>query len=131
MSSPAPHLGFFATLADVVFGNPFTATRDALIARLAPHAPKGDLHSHREALARVVAIKLAPLLRDDGAALRRLSPKDLRVVMPARLYVGYHRAVPHLDALIDKQLNRSAKLPLPFGHGVIGGLRRTGFDEEH
>src|SRR4051812_3611822 len=131
MSSPAPHLGFFATLADVVFGNPFTATRDALIARLAPHAPKGDLNSDREALARVVATKLAPLLRDDGAALRRLSAKDHQVVMPALLYVAYHRAVPHLDALIDKQVDRSAPLPVPFGDEVIGGLVRNGFDEEH
>ena len=51
---------FFAALADVVFGNPFTPERDELIVRLAPGAPLGDLTSDREALARVVAPKLEP-----------------------------------------------------------------------
>jgi DNA-binding NtrC family response regulator len=121
---------FFAALADVVFGNPFSATRDALIVRLAPGAPLGDITSDREALTRVVTPKLEPLLRDDGAALRQLSAEDRQVVMPALLYVGYHRAVPQLDALIDKQADRSEPLPVPFGDEVIGGLMRTGFDQE-
>ena len=55
---------FLATLAEVIFGNPFTSKRDALIVRLAPGAPLGDLVSDREALARVVAPKLEPLLRE-------------------------------------------------------------------
>src|SRR6266705_907548 len=38
---------FFAALADVVFGNPFTPQRDQLIVRLAPGAPLGDLTSDR------------------------------------------------------------------------------------
>jgi DNA-binding NtrC family response regulator len=121
---------FFGALADVVFGNPFTAKRDALIVRLAPGAPKGDLISDREALARVVAPKLEPLFRDGGAALRRLSAEDRQVAEPALLYVGYHRSVPHLDALIDRQVDKSEPLPVPFGDEVIGGLVRSGFDEE-
>ena len=121
---------FFEALADVVFGNPFTAKRDQLIVRLAPGAPLGDLTSDRDALARVVAPKLEPLLRDGGAALRRLALEERLVVAPALLYVGYHRAVPHLDALIDRQVDKSAPLPVPFGDEVIGGLVRSGFDEE-
>src|SRR5882757_5606200 len=121
---------FFGALADVVFGNPFTTKRDALIVRLAPGAPKGDLVSDREALARVVTPKLEPLFRDGGAALRRLSAEERRVAEPALLYVGYHRSVPHLDALIDRQVDKSEPLPVPFGEEVIGSLVRSGFDEE-
>jgi DNA-binding NtrC family response regulator len=114
----------------VVFGNPFTAKRNALIVRLAPDAPPGDLTSDREALARVVAPKLEPLFRDDGAALRRLSAEERQVVEPALLYVAYHRAVPQLDALIDRQVDKSAPLPVPFGHEVLAGLVNSGLDEE-
>ena len=49
---------FFAALADVVFGNPFSAQRAALIVRLAPGAKLGDLTQDREALARLVAPRL-------------------------------------------------------------------------
>src|SRR5688572_19545302 len=121
---------FFAALADVVFGNPFTPKRDALIVRLAPGAPKGDLISDREALTRVVAPKLEALLRDGGAMLRRLSAEERRVVEPALLYVGYHRAVPHLDALIDRQASQGTPLAVPFGDEIIGWLVGAGFSEE-
>ena len=121
---------FFGALADVVFGNPFTARRDAVIVRLAPGAPRGDLFSDREALARVVAPKLEPLFRDDGAALRRLSAEERKVVEPALLYVGYHRAVPQLDALIERQKDENTPLPVPFGDEAIGGLVKSGFDEK-
>jgi sigma-54 specific flagellar transcriptional regulator A len=121
---------FFAALADVVFGNPFTPKRDALIVRLAPGAPKGDLISDREALARVVAPKLEALFRDGGAALRRLSAEERRVVEPALLYVAYHRVVPHMDALIDRQASQSTPLPVPFGDEAIAALVNSGFQEE-
>jgi sigma-54 specific flagellar transcriptional regulator A len=121
---------FFGALADVVFGNPFTAKRDQLIVRLAPGASLGDLTSDREALARVVGPKLQPLLKDGGAGMRSLGAADRQLVMPALLYVGYHGAIPHLDTLIDKQAGRSEPLPVPFGDEVIGGLVRSGFDEE-
>src|SRR5262245_9455701 len=102
---------FFRALADVVFGTPFTCKRDVLIRRLAPHAPQ-DLLSDPEALARVVVPKLEPLLKDGGAALRRLGADDRQVVAPALLYVGYHRALPQFDALIEKQEAQSEPLPV-------------------
>ena len=123
--------GFFAVLADVVFGNPFNPQRDELIVRLAPGAPLGDLTTHREALARVVGPRLRTWLQDGGAALKRLAAEDRRVLEPALLYVAYHRCVPHLDAHIEKQAGQGgAPLTVPFGEEVIGELVRSGIPEE-
>src|SRR5262245_49296012 len=97
---------FFSALADVVFGNPFTPQRDQLIVRLAPDAPLGDLTSDREALARVVGPRLEPWLRDGAAGVHGLTAEDRRVLEPALLYVCYHRCVPQIDSLIERQATK-------------------------
>ena len=99
MALSAAEREFLRALSDVVFGNPFTPERMALIRRLAPEAP-GDLTSDREALARVVAPKVAPFLRD----LPQLGAAERQLVEPALLYVAYHRYVPQLDAHIEHAL---------------------------
>ncbi|TMH52276.1 MAG: sigma-54-dependent Fis family transcriptional regulator [Betaproteobacteria bacterium] len=122
---------FFAALADVVFGNPFTPQRDQLIVRLAPGAPLGDLTSDREALARIVGPRLEPWLREGAPALQKLNAEDRRLLEPGFLYVCYHRCVPQLDALIEKQAGQGgASLPVPFGDDAIADLVRSGFSEE-
>jgi len=129
MSSPqvrAPDREFFAALADVVFGNPFSPERAELIVRLAPGAMPGDLTEDREALARLVAPRIAPWL--DKADL---SAADRGLLEPALLYVCYHRYVPQIDALIERQARKGgAPLPVPFADAVIGDLVRSGFTEE-
>jgi MoxR-like ATPase len=118
---------FFAALAEVVFGNPFSDERSALIARLAPGAPVGDLNKDREALARVAAPRIAPWLEGDAA--RRLSAEERQLLEPAFLYVCYHRAVPQLDALIERQTRQGgAPLAVPFGEEAIGELARGGIE---
>jgi hypothetical protein len=115
----------------VVFGNPFSAKRGQLVVRLAPGAKPGDLTIDREALARVVAPKLTPFLREGAGALQGLNAEDRRLLEPALLYVGYHRCVPHLDALIEKQARqRGDPLPVPFADEVIGDLVRGGLPRE-
>ena len=122
---------FFAALADVVFGNPFTPQRDQLIVRLAPGAPLGDLTSDREALARIVGPRLEPWLREGAPALQKLNAEDRRLLEPGFLYVCYHRCVPQLDALIEKQAGQGgASLPVPFGDDAIADLVRSGFSGE-
>src|SRR5262245_17711271 len=122
---------FFSALADVVFGNPFSAERFELIARLAPQAPRNDLTTDREALVRVVGPKLAPFVREGADSLQRLSAEDRRLLEPARLYLGYHRCVPQLDALIERQMSRGGEpLTVPFGDDVIAELVRGGFTPE-
>src|SRR5688500_18050740 len=89
---------FFAAVADVVFGNPFSARRAELIGRLAPDTKLSDA----EALVRVAAPRLTPWLKE-GAPSPQLSAEDRRLLEPALLYLGYHRAIAQLDALIERQ----------------------------
>src|SRR5438094_922101 len=119
---------FVRALADVVFGNPFTPQRMAVIQRLAPEAP-GDLTSDREALVRVVAPKIAPFLRDN--VLPRLSAEDRQLLEPALLYIAYHRYVPQLDAHIERQAHKSGEpLAAAFGEDALRDLVQMGFAEE-
>src|SRR6266705_1441331 len=98
---------FFAALADVVFGNPFTPQRDQLI------------------------VRLEPWLREGATALQKLSAEDRRLLEPGFLYVCYHRCVPQLDALIERQAGQGgASLPVSFGDDAIADLVRSGFPEE-
>src|ERR1700694_1467237 len=112
---------FFAALADVVFGNPFTAQRAQLILRLVPGASPSDLTRDREALARVVAPRLQ---RVQG---QLLGEEERRSVEPALWYVCYHRAVPQIDALIERQAHQvGAPLAVPFADDVIAELLHSG-----
>jgi len=121
----------FAALADVVFGNPFTPQRAELISRLAPGVPLGDMTTHREALAQVVGPRLVPWLRDAATAVQKLGAEDRRLLEPPLLYVAYHRYVPQLDALIEKQAGQGgAPLAVPFADDVVAELVRSGFPEE-
>ena len=116
---------FFAALADVVYGNPFSTERAALIARLAPGAKPGDLTEDPEALARLVGPRVAPWLS------RKLSGEERRLLEPALLYVTYHRYLTQMDAHIERQARQGgAPLVVPFGDEMIGDLVRSGFDED-
>src|SRR6185503_3115051 len=122
---------FFEALADVVFGNPFSPQRDELIVRLAPGAKTGDLTNDREALARVVGPRLAPWLRAGLPAMQGLSAEDRRLLEPAVLYVCYHRYVPQLDALIERQATQGGNsLTVPFADEAIAQLVGGGMPEE-
>jgi sigma-54 specific flagellar transcriptional regulator A len=117
---------FFAALADVVFGNPFTLQRAALIVRLAPGAKPGDLTEDPEALARLVTPRLAPWLAKKG-----LSGEERRLIEPALLYVSYHRCVPQIDALIERQARQGgAPLVVTFADEAIEDLMRSGFPHD-
>jgi transcriptional regulator with AAA-type ATPase domain len=117
---------FFAALADVVYGNPFSTQRAALIVRLAPGAKPGDLTEDPEALARLAAPRLA-----QWADRRDLNGEERRLTEPAFLYVCYHRHTPVIDALIERQARQGgAPLGVPFADEVIADLVQSGFSEE-
>ena len=118
---------FFAALADVVYGNPYSEQRAALIVRLAPGATPGDLTQDPEALARLVRPRLEPWLER-----KNVSAEDRRLLEPALLYVCYHRWTSQIDALIERQARQAgAPLPVTFADDVIADLMRFGFSEEN
>src|SRR5438105_3212271 len=121
---------FFAALGDVIFGNPFSAQRAAAIVRLAPGAVFGDLTRDREALARSVAPRLAPLVEHGAAGFRRLNAEERRMAEPALFYLAYHHYVPELDALIERQAKGGGSLPLPFAEEAIAALVNRDIPEE-
>src|SRR5687768_12126495 len=49
---------------------------------------------------------------------------------PALLYVTYHRTVPQLDALIERQAKSGAALAVPFAEEAIAQLVESGFEPE-
>ena len=128
MSLSAKDKEFFGALADVVFGNPYSPRRIELIGRL---LTPGTLITDREALARIVAPKLAAFLGRGEGGLQRLSAEERQFLEPALLYITYHRYVPHLDALIERQSSRGGEpLTVPFGDELIGDLVRGGLSPE-
>lgn len=132
---PTPRLApadreFFRALADVVYGNPFSAQRAALIVRLAPGATFGDLWRDPDALLRIVEPRLSPWMKD-GRSLDQVAADDRGLLQTGSLYVVYHYARARLDAHIERQARQSgAPLPTPFADEIIGEIvRRSGFSE--
>ena len=121
---------FFEAMAHVVYGNPFSAQRAEVIARLAPAATPGRSFEDPGALVRVVAPRLEPYLRAGSADLEGLSAADRRSLEPAFMYVCYHRVIPQFDALIERQaLKAGDALPVAFAEEAVGDLMRSGLDE--
>ncbi|HSG77873.1 MAG TPA: sigma 54-interacting transcriptional regulator [Burkholderiales bacterium] len=121
---------FFAALADVVYGNVFSANRAEVIARLLPGV-RPEENKDPEALARVVQPRLEPFVQAGGLQAPGLSDADRKLLEPACLYVCYIRAIPNLDTLIERQAAKGGEpLLVAFADEVIGDLMRCGFDEE-
>jgi sigma-54 specific flagellar transcriptional regulator A len=113
---------FFETVSAVGFANPFRPERAALVERLLPGAPAAPA----DALARVVARRLERL----GIPARRPTEAERRLLEPARLYIAYHRHLPALDALIERQVDRGGTpLGVPFGDALVRDLVAIGLDE--
>ena len=119
---------FFAVLAEVVYGNPFSTRRAELIKRLAPSADPSDLMSDPEALLRVVEPRLAPWRRDGGLA--RLSGEERELLRPAFLYACFHFARAQLDGHIEQQERQPSAVPFPFAEEMVANLISNGFPQE-
>ena len=123
-SLTAAQRDFLARLGEIAFGNPFSAQRAGLVGDLVPGVPLGNLTEYREVLAGVVSRQLASM------PAKGVGAEDRRLMEPALLYVSYHRYVPQLDALIERQAHGGAAQPVPFGQEAIAGLVEAGFDAE-
>ena len=121
----------FSALGEVVFANPFSAERARRIVRIVPGVPLGDVASNREALAHVVEPRVDALLRDRSGTGQGLRAEDQRLLEIAFLYVCYHRYVPPIDALIERQaIQGGPSLTAPFAAEAIARLVRGGLAEE-
>jgi DNA-binding NtrC family response regulator len=119
---------FLAALGDVVFGNPFSDERDALVRRLVPGAAHGALD--REALAQLTEPHLLPYARAGVAGLAQMAALDRQLVETGFLYVCYHRHVPRIDALIERQVGGGEGATADeLAGGVIGELVERGFEQ--
>jgi transcriptional regulator with AAA-type ATPase domain len=122
---------FFRALGGIVFANPFSAERAQRILRILPNVPLGDLTTNREALARIVEQRLEVVLRDGAEGWLRLGAEDRSLVEAAVLYVCYHRYVPQIDTLIERQATQfGPSLTVPFADEAIVTLTRGGVAEE-
>jgi len=124
----AEERAFFAALDRVVYGNPFSEERAAVIQRLLPGESTAHLMQDREALARLVEPRLRPYA--DAGALRSLGQAERRLVESGFLYVCYHHHVPPIDALIERQAGQGESPPVDeVASSVIGELVGHGFAE--
>lgn len=125
--SPADR-DFFNKLGDVIFSNPYSGQRAGLIAQLAPDVPIGDLTGHRGALAEIAQARIHRVVGTEG--FRRFGADDRHRVELAQRYICYHRLVPRLDALIERQARRSGSTPaVDFAEAAIAELTLCGLDE--
>ena len=62
--------------------------------------------------------------------LRPANAEERHLLEPALLYVSYHRYVPQLDALIERQVRGGAPQPVPFAEEAIAGMVEHGFPAE-
>ncbi|MBI2205244.1 MAG: sigma-54-dependent Fis family transcriptional regulator [Candidatus Rokubacteria bacterium] len=120
---------FLLALADVAFSNPFSAKRATLVSRLVPNLALEALAGDREALARTVASRLAAFAGSAGT-IARLDASDRELVRVARLYLAYHRYLPQLDSLIERQAPGGAPLAVSFGDEALATIIASGLDEE-
>jgi len=122
---------FLRALGEIVFANPFSAERAKRILRIVPNVPLGDLTANREALAGVVEQRLGGLLGEGAGAWLRFGAEDRTLVETALFYVCFHRYVPQIDALIERQATRfGPPLTAPFADEAIATLIREGVTHE-
>jgi DNA-binding NtrC family response regulator len=120
---------FFVALGRVIYGNPFSDERAQVIQRLVPGATSAELVLDQEALRRMVEPRLRPYT--DANQRQRLNAEDRRHVQNAFLYVCYHRHLPQIDDVIDREVARQETPPTErIARSVIVELAQCGIDED-
>ena len=97
---------FFAPLGRVIFMNPFSEEREALLGRVSPgHAGEASrLDPKAYAFVTEVGRRIDRLDQRGRSTLQQFGDRDSEVMQPVFLYQVYHRYVAELDAVIHKQL---------------------------
>jgi len=124
---------FFGRLSRVIFMNPFSAEREALLGRVSPgHTGEAlDLDPNAYAFVAEVNRRIDRLDRRGPCTLDQFGDDDRAAMQPVFLYQVYHRYVADLDAVIHKQLQmKGAAAPVAFAERLLAELARRGFTEE-
>ncbi len=120
---------FLRELAQIVFGNPFSLERRTRVGRLVLGASADDLARDYSALPRVVQSRLRPYEVEGVVDRRRFAGDDAPLGETALLYQAYHRVLPDLDRLIERQASASGPEPLTFADRTIADLVASGLSE--
>ena len=124
---------FFGILASVIFMNPFSDEREALLARVSPgHAGEASrLDPQAYAFVTEVNRRIDRLDQRGRSTLQQFDDREREVMQPVFLYQAYHAFVAEFDAVIHKQLQmKDAITPVPFAAQLIAALGERGFDAE-
>lgn len=123
---------FFAPLGRVIFMNPFSAEREALLGRVSPGHAGEALHLNPKTYAFVTEVnrRLEQLDKRMRGTLGQFDEPDADVMQWVYLYQVYHRHVPEIDALIHRQLGSHAPAAVPFAEPLVGELEQRGFTGE-
>jgi DNA-binding NtrC family response regulator len=121
---------FFATVAGIIFSNPFDDARDAVRA-LVPDAPRttGAVSDHP--FAAIVPCVEERLSKLESAGIRSVddvATRDRDLLGYALLFRAYHHHVDQFDTLIAEQLIRGDEpVTAPFADALLDGLHACGF----
>ena len=124
---------FFAPLGRVIFMNPFSPEREALLGRVSPGHAGEALRLDPKVYAFVAEVNRRMERLDEPlhAELAHFEERDREVMQWPFLYQAYHRHVADLDATIQKQLKMpEAATPVPFAGRLIDELVKRGFSDE-
>jgi sigma-54 specific flagellar transcriptional regulator A len=122
---------FLVQVGDFVFGNPYSPARAELLPQLLPDTVASNLAVDQLALHREVERRLAPYDQNSAARLQNFRVEDQRLLAPAYLYLVYHRVVPAMDQLIDRQTTISgAAAEVTFADDGLRQLLERGFTEQ-
>ena len=124
---------FFGPLGRVIFLNPFSPEREALLGRVSPgHGGEAmRLDPKTYAFVNEVNRRIERLDRRGPVTLQQFDDRDRELIQWPLLYQAYHRYVADIDALIHKQLRmKDASAPVPFAAAMLDDLGRRGFTDE-
>ncbi len=123
---------FLAAASALIMANPFEVTRQD-VARLAPDSALDDIGGDHPmtALLPVLAARLERLTERDAGALNRYEGAERQWLADAWLFHGYHRFVPDLDRLIERELAQPGQpATVSFADEALALLRSWGFSAQ-
>lgn len=123
--------GFFETVAQAAFANPFGDARDQLDLVIGGVSPGSSGDEILRAVVTRIEERIAKMRRSGAADLRRHEGRRRDVLRDVFLFHLFHRHAESFDLLIQAQLKAGdAAARVPFAREVLHDLDGFGFNEE-